>query len=84
MTTRVEQAYSSRVVQHRMDYAQWMIMKALPEKNHIIYFDECPLQVSSRRRYGRSKKGCKAVKKVPRQSRTITVMAAICEGSKSY
>ena len=80
----MEQAYSSRVVQHRMDYAQWMIMKALPEKNHIIYFDECPLQVSSRRRYGRSKKGCKAVKKVPRQSRTITVMAAICEGSKSY
>ena len=78
VTERVDAAYSEAAKQARLAYSQWLIIETLPTlKESLIYYDECPFQVCSRRRYGRSRRGTKAVNRVPKRTRTITVMAAI-------
>ena len=66
---------SSDVIEKRYDFA---VMFSSLDENKIYYLDEAGFQVSMRRKYGRSKKGEKAVMIVPAiRTKNISVSAAI-------
>ena len=56
VTKRVEDAFHAEHKQARHEYATWMLYDALPQQKSLIFYDECPFNVSTRRHYGRAPK----------------------------
>ena len=80
VTKGVENAFHAEHEQARHEYATWMLYDALPQQKSLIFYDECPFNVSTRRHYGRAPKGEKAIGRVPRQTQNRTLMAALAKG----
>jgi transposase len=83
ITLKSERADLPKFWDLRLKFAKWFIrkeanatMKGRPHK--ILFFDESPFYVETRRRVGRALKGEKARVKVPRiKSKCVSIMACI-------